>query len=106
LRIAVADTAKEWAYDPEDLAERLSRSAQRTLRRESAREQWRQKATILMEQNPKRSPKPLRDLFKDLGIKGLTHRIFLDVIREVAAALLEQKGLKTSWNAPGAPSSE
>jgi hypothetical protein len=56
-----------------------------------------------MEKYPERSPKPLRDLFKNLGIEGLTLRIFLDVIREVAAALLDEKGLKTSWNAPGAP---
>jgi hypothetical protein len=103
LRIGVAATAKEWSIDPEDLAERLSKSAQRNLRRESARERWREEATKLMEQHPERSPKPLRDLFKDLGIEGLTLRIFLEVIREAAAALLDEKGLKTSWNAPGAP---
>jgi hypothetical protein len=55
-----------------------------------------------MEQYPERSPKPLPDLFKDFRKDGLTKRIFKDVIREVAAAL-QEKGLKTSWSAPGAP---
>jgi hypothetical protein len=45
----------------------------------------------------------LRDLFRDSNIEGLTLRVFLDVIREVAAALLDEKGLKTSWSAAGAP---
>jgi hypothetical protein len=103
LRIAVAAAAKEWASDPEDLAERLSKSAQRNLRRESAREKWREKATRLMEQYPERSPKPLRGLFKDLGIEGLTLRTFLDVVREVAAALLEQKGLRLRGMRPVHP---
>jgi hypothetical protein len=56
-----------------------------------------------MEQYPKRSPKPLPDLFKDLRKDGLTKRLFKDVIREVAAALMQEKGLKTSWSAAGAP---
>jgi hypothetical protein len=103
LRTAVAAIARELACDPEDLAERLSKSAQRELRRESARERWREQATNLMEQHPIRSPKPLRDLFRDSNIEGLTLRVFLDVIREVAAALLDEKGLKTSWSAAGAP---
>jgi hypothetical protein len=103
LKVALTAKAKELGWDPADLAERLSRSAQRYLKKESAREQWREEATRLMEQYPERSPKPLPDLFKDLGKDGLTKRIFKDVIREVAAALLKEKGLKTSWSAPGAP---
>jgi hypothetical protein len=102
LKVAVTATAKEFGWDRADLAERLSRSAQRYLNKERAREEWREEATRLMEQYPKRSPKPLPDLFKDLRKAGLTKRIFKDVIREVAAAL-QEKGLKTSWSAPGAP---
>jgi hypothetical protein len=56
-----------------------------------------------MEQHPERPPKPLRDLFKDVCRDGLTREIFKDVIRDAAAALLREKGLKTSWSAPGAP---
>jgi biotin operon repressor len=103
LKIALTTTAKELGWDPADLAERLSKSAQRYLRKESARERWREEATRLMEQYPERAPKPLRDLFKDLCKDGLTRQIFKDVIREVAATLLREKGLKTSWSAPGAP---
>ena len=102
LKVAVTATAKELGWDRADLAERLSRSAQRYLNKERAREEWREEATRLMEQYPERSPKPLPDLFKDLRKAGLTKRIFKDVIREVAAAL-QEKGLKTSWSAPGAP---
>ncbi len=87
-----------------DSAERLSKSAQRHLRKERAREQWREDATKLMEQFPERSPKPLRELFRSVGIDGLTRQIFKDVIRDVAVALLREKGLKTSWTEPGAPS--
>ena len=103
LKIALTATAKELGWDPVDLAERLSRSAQRYLRKERARERWREEATALMEQYPERPPRPLPDLFKDVGKDGLTRQIFKDVIREVAAALLLKKGLKTSWSAPGAP---
>jgi hypothetical protein len=103
LKIALTATAKELGWDPVDLAERLSRSAQRYLRKERARERWREEATVLMEQYPERPPKPLPDLFKDVGKDGLTRQIFKDVIREVAAALLRKKGLKISWSAPGAP---
>jgi hypothetical protein len=102
LKVAVTATAKELGCDPADVAERLSRSAQRYLKSENARERWREEATRLMQQYPKRSPKPLPDLFKDLRKDGLTKRIFKDVIREVGAAL-QEKGLKTSWSAPGAP---
>ena len=86
-----------------DSAERLSRSAQRHLRKERAPERWREEATSLMEQYPERSPKPLPELFKYLRIDGLTRQIFKNVICEVAAALLREKGLKTSWTEPGAP---
>jgi hypothetical protein len=103
LKVALNPTAKELGWDPADLAERLSRSAQRYLKKERARERWREEATRLMEQYPKRSPKPLPDLFKDLRKDGLTKRLFKDVIREVAAALMQEKGLKTSWSAAGAP---
>jgi hypothetical protein len=103
LKIALTATAKELGWDPVDLAERLSKSAQRYLRKERARERWREEASRLMEQYPERSPKPPRDLFKDLRKDGLTRQIFMDVIREVAAALLQEKDLKSSWSAPGAP---
>jgi hypothetical protein len=103
LKIALPATAKELGWDPADLEERLPRSAQRYLRKERARERWREEATALMEQHPERPPKPLRDLFKDVCRDGLTREIFKDVIRDAAAALLREKGLKTSWSAPGAP---
>jgi hypothetical protein len=103
LKIALAATAKELCCDPADLAEQLSRSAQRYLRKETARERLREEVRRLMEQCPERPPKPLPDLFKYLRKDGLTRRIFKDVIGEVAAALLQEKGLKTSWRAPGAP---
>jgi hypothetical protein len=103
LKIALSATAKECGWDPAELAERLPKSAQRYLRKENARERWRDEARILMEQSPERSPKPLLVLFKGLQIDGLTRQIFMDVIREVAAALLREKGLKTSWSEPGAP---
>jgi hypothetical protein len=103
LKIALSATAKECGWDLAELTERLPQSAQRYLRKESARERWRDEARILMEQYPERSPKPLLVLFKGLQIDGLTRQIFMDVIREVAAALLREKGLKTSWSEPGAP---
>ena len=103
LKIALPTTAKELGCDPRDLEERLSRSAQRYLRKERAREQFRQEATRLMEQHPERPPKPLPELYKDVCKDGLTRRVCKDVICEVAAALLQEKGLKTSWSAPGAP---
>jgi biotin operon repressor len=103
LKIGLAAAAKELGCDPADLAERLPKSSQRYLRRESARDRWREEARKLMEQYPERSPKPLRKLFKDVGGNGLTRQIFTQVIREVAAALLREKGLKTSWSERGAP---
>jgi hypothetical protein len=103
LKIGVAAAAKELGLNPEDVAERLPRSAQRYLRKENAREQWRDEARKLMEQHPERSPKPLLELFKGLGIEGLTREIFFEVFREVAADLLREKGLKTSWSEGGAP---
>jgi hypothetical protein len=58
-----------------------------------------------MENYPKRSPKPLRALFKEAceRIDGLTREICDEVIDDVAEALLREKGLKTSWREPGAP---
>jgi hypothetical protein len=103
LKIAFSATAKEFGGDAADLAERLPKSAQRYLRKESARERWRDEARILLEQYPERSPKPLPVLFKGLQIDGLTREIFMDVISEVAATLLREKGFKTSWSEPGAP---
>jgi hypothetical protein len=103
LKIALSATANELGCDPADLAERLSRSAQRYLRKESAREQWREKVRRWMEQNPERPPKPLRDLLEDSRKDGVTRQDFRDVIREEAAALGQEKGLKISWSAPGNP---
>jgi hypothetical protein len=103
LKIALPATAKELACDPAELAERLSKSAQRYLRKDNARARWRVEARRLMEQHPERAPKPLPDLFKDARRYGVTREIFKDVIHEVAAALLKEKGLKTSWSNPGNP---
>ena len=102
LKSAVAITANELACDPGDLVERLPKSAQRYLRNETARERWREKLTRMMEEAPKRSPKPLPDLFKDAHEAGVSRRVCKDVIREVTA-VLRQKGLETSWSDPGAP---
>jgi hypothetical protein len=103
LKIALSATANELGCDPADLVERLSRSAQRYLRKESARERWREKVRRWMEQNPERPPKPLPDLFKDSRNDGVTRQDFRDVIREEAAALGQEKGLKISWSEPGNP---
>ena len=103
LKIALSATANEIGCDPEDLVERLSRSAQRYLRKESARERWRDKVRRWMQQNPGRPPKPLPDLFEDSRKDGVTRQDFRDVIREEAAGLEQQKGLKISWSAPGNP---
>jgi hypothetical protein len=102
LKSAVAITAKELAWDPGDLVERLPKSAQRYLRNETARERWREKLTRMMQESPKRSPKPLPNLFKDAHEAGVSRRVCKDMIREVTAAL-RQKGLETSWSDPGAP---
>jgi hypothetical protein len=103
LKIGVAAVAKELGLNPEDVAERLPRSAQRYLRKENARERWREDARKLMEQHPERSPKPLLELFQGLGVDGLTREIFFEVLRQVAVDLLREKGLKTSWSEAGAP---
>jgi hypothetical protein len=105
LKIAVAATAKELAWDPADLAAQLPKATQHYLRKEAARERFREELTPLMEKYPKRSPKPLRALFKEAceRIDGLTREICEYVIDEVAEALLREKGLKTSWREPGAP---
>src|SRR5262249_55657584 len=59
------DASRGGTPTSEGLAKRLSRSAQRYLRQESARDQWREKVRQMMEQNPKRPPKPVRELFKN-----------------------------------------
>jgi hypothetical protein len=102
MKSAVAITAKELACDPEDLIERLPKSAQRYLRNETARERWREKLTRMMKESPKRSPKPLPDLFKDAHEAGVSRRVCKDMIREVTA-VLRQEGLEASWSDPGAP---
>jgi hypothetical protein len=102
LKSAVAITAKELAWDPGDLVERLPKSVQRYLRNETTRERWREKLTRMMEESPKRSPKPLPDLFKDAHEAGVSRRMCKDMIREVTA-VLRQKGLETPWSDPGAP---
>ena len=103
LKIALSATTNELGCDPADLVERLSKSAQRYLRKESARERWREKVRRLMEQNPGRPPKPLPDLFEESRKDGVTRQDFRDVICEEAAALGQQTGLKISWSAPGNP---
>ena len=105
LKIALPATAKELAWDPADLAAQLPKATQRYLRKEAARERFREEVTPLMEKYPKRSLKPLRALFKEAceRIDGLTREICEYVIDEVAEALLREKGLKTSWREPGAP---
>jgi hypothetical protein len=105
LKIAVAVTAKELGWDPMDAVAQLPRAAQRYLRKEAAREQFQEEVTPLMEKYPKRSPQPLRVLFKKSceRIDGLTREICDEVIDEREEALLREKGLKTSWREPGAP---
>jgi hypothetical protein len=106
LKGAVAATAKELGMDAATLeVSVLSKSELRAARKDAAREQWRAEVTPLMEKYPKRSPKPLRVLFKSAceRIDGLTREICEHVIEEVAEALLREKVLKTSWREPGAP---
>ena len=103
---AVAATAKELGMDAAALeVSVLSKSELRAARKDAAKEQWRAEVTPLMQKCPERSPLPLPKLFKEVSsrIVGLTKRTFKDVLRE-QKVWLEQKGLKTSWNAAGAPS--
>jgi hypothetical protein len=102
---AIAATAKELGMDAavlEGLV--LSKSELRAARKDVAKEQWRAEVTSLMQKCPERSPLPLRKLFKEVSsrIVGLTRQTFKDVLRE-QKVWLEQKGLKTSWDAAGAP---
>ncbi len=102
---AVAATAKELGMDAAALeASVLSKSEFRAARKDAAKEQWRAEVTALMQKCPERPPVPLPKLFKEVSsrIVGLTRRIFKDVLRE-QKVWLEQRGLKTSWGAPGAP---
>jgi hypothetical protein len=102
---AVAAAAKELGMDAAALeVSVLSKSELRAARKDVAKEQWRAEATPLMQKYPERSPLPLPKLFKEVSsrIVGLTRQTFKEVLRE-QKAWLEQKGLKTSWDAAGAP---
>ena len=102
---AVAATAKELGMDAAALeGSVLSKSELRAARKDATKEQWRAEVTLLMQKYPQRSPLPLPKLFKEVSsrIVGLTKRTFKDVLRE-QKVWLEQKGLKTSWDAAGAP---
>jgi hypothetical protein len=98
LKSGLVAMASELACDPADLAVRLSKSAQRYLREDAAREDWGKKVRVWMEQSPKRPPKSLPGLFKDAFNEGVSRRVCKDVIREAAAALM-----KISWSEAGAP---
>lgn len=102
---AIAATAKELGMDAAALeASVLSKSELRAARKDAAKEQWRAEVTPLMQKYPERSPLPLPKLFKEASsrIVGLTRETFKEVLRE-QKVWLEQKGLKTSWDAAGAP---
>jgi hypothetical protein len=102
---AIAATAKELGMDAAALEVLvLSKSELRAARKDAAKEQWRAEVTPLMQKCPERSPLPLPKLFKEASsrIVGLTKRTFKDVLRE-QKVWLGQKGLKTSWDARGAP---
>ena len=104
-KAAIAATAKELGMDAAALeASVLSKSELRAARRDAAKEQWRAEVTPLMQKCPERSPLPLPKLFKEASsrIVGLTKRIFKDVLHE-QKVWLEQRGVKTSWDAAGAP---
>ena len=102
---AIAATAEESGMDAAAIeASVRSKSELRTARKDAAKEQWRAEVTALMQNSPVRSPLPLPKLFKEASsrIVGLTKRTFKDVLRE-QKVWLEQQGLKTSWDARGAP---
>jgi hypothetical protein len=102
---AISATAKEVGMDAAALEVLVvSKSELRAARKDKAKEQWRAEVTPLMQKCPERSPLPLPKLFKEVSsrIVGLTKRTFKDVLRE-QKVWLEQKGLKTSWDARGAP---
>ena len=104
-KAAIAATAKELGMDAAALeASVLSKSELRAARRDAAKEQWRAEVTPLMQKCPERSPLPLPKLFKEASsrIVGLTKRTFKDVLHE-QKVWLEQRGVKTSWDAAGAP---
>jgi hypothetical protein len=103
LKIALSNIAKESGGDPADIEEHLSKSAQRYLRNESARERYRPEVRRLMEQDPKRPPKPLPELFEEFSNGGLKRQAFRDLLRQEAANLRREKGIEISWSAPGTP---
>ena len=94
LKVAVAATAKELGCTFADLAGGLPRSAQRYLRQESARDQWREEVRPMMEQNPQRPPKPLRELFKNLQIRRTDSKDILRSDRRAGSGFAAGKGLK------------
>jgi hypothetical protein len=102
---AVAAKAKELGMDTAALETSvLSKSELRAARKYAAKEQWRAEVTPLMQKCPERPPLSLPKLFNEVSSRyvGLTRRTFKEVLRE-QKVWLEQNGMKTSWDAAGAP---